>query len=115
LAAFSFQNGASLHQHEVRTTGEHVMEKSVQDYILSKLEYAYAHSSGGLTVEELLDQDAHLSGYTPEKLLGLLNVLENHKLVTAEVIVGRGEVYRLLVFETFDDLCRAKSSGSICL
>lgn len=87
----------------------------MQDYILSKLEYAYTHGSGGLTVKELLNQDVHLSEYTPEKLQRVLNVLEKHKLVTAEVIVGRGEVYRLLVFETFEDLCRAKSSGSIRL
>lgn len=94
-------------------SGSSIASLAVQNYILSKLEHAYTHGSDGITVKELLDQDLHLSEYTSEKLQNELNTLEHERLVTSEVIAGRGEVYRLLIFETFDDLCRAKTS-SIC-
>ena len=35
-------------------------------------------------------------------------------LVYAKDTEGRGKVYRPLVFDTFEDLCRAKTSGSTC-
>jgi hypothetical protein len=63
-----------------------------KEYVLSKLQ----HAKSGLTVKELLYEDAHLSGYSPEMLHRLLGTLEIARKVTADVVVGRGEVYRIL-------------------
>jgi len=61
-------------------------------YVISKLQRAPA----GLTVSELLLEDAHLSSFTKEGLHRLLAELEIACKVTADVVVGRGEVYRIL-------------------
>lgn len=72
-------------------------------YILSKLECAYAQGSGGLTVAELVDNGA---GYTLEKLHRALKAIENEKLVSVEVIPGRGVVYSIRVFDNIEELSR---------
>jgi hypothetical protein len=78
-------------------------------YITDKL---FRKATNGLTVAELLDKDSRLASYTLEELQVVLNAMEVEKLVCAEDVEGRGKVYRPLVFDTFEDLCRAKTSGS---
>ncbi|MGC1492180.1 MAG: hypothetical protein WA798_12480 [Candidatus Acidiferrum sp.] len=79
-------------------------------YIADKL---FRKATNGLTVAELLNEDARLASYTLETLQAVLSGMEADKFVCAEEVEERGKVYRPLVFDTFEDLCRAKASCSI--
>jgi hypothetical protein len=73
----------------------------------------FRSATNGLTVAELLDEDSRLASYSPDELQITMNGFETDKLVYSEHVEGRGKVYRPLVFGTFEDLCRAKTNGSI--
>jgi hypothetical protein len=79
-------------------------------YITDKL---FRRATNGLTVAELLNEDSRLANHSPNQLQAVMNALEADKLVYSEHVEGRGKVYRPLVFDTFEDLCRAKTNGSI--
>ena len=87
----------------------------MNDYILSKIEYAETHrpEGPGLTLNEILFSDAHLEKLGKNGVQKILNELEKNHLVVASVETGRGEVFRLKIFDTFDDLCRAKASSTL--
>jgi len=78
-------------------------------YITDKL---FRGATKGLTVAELLREDSQLANYRPDELQTVMDSLEADKLVYSEHVEDRGKVYRPLVFDTFEDLCRAKTSGS---
>ena len=63
-------------------------------------------SEQGLTVAELLLQ---VEGYSLESLQTAVDLLEQKKFVHHEMFDGRGKVYRPLVFETIEDLRKAKT------
>jgi hypothetical protein len=86
----------------------------MNDYVLSKIEYAETHQpeGPGLTLDEILFSDVHLEKLGKSGVQKILNELEMKHLVVASVETGRGEVFRLKIFNTFDDLCRAKVSCS---
>jgi hypothetical protein len=71
----------------------------------------FRRAKNGLTIEELLHDDPRLANHSPHEFRTMMNTLEDDKLVYSEYVEGRGRVYRLLVFETFEDLCRAKTTG----
>jgi hypothetical protein len=75
-------------------------------YITDKL---FRNATYGLTIEELLHDDARLANLSGEELQSLMNILEEDKLVCCECGESR---YRPLVFATFEDLCRAKTTSS---
>jgi hypothetical protein len=86
----------------------------MNDYILSKIEYAETHrpEGSGLTLEEILFADVHLEKLAKNGVRKILNELEEKHLVVGSVETGRGEVFRLKIFDTFDDLCRAKANST---
>jgi hypothetical protein len=87
----------------------------MSDYILSKIEYAETHrpEGPGLTLDEILFADVHLQTLGRNGVQKILNELEEKHFVFGSVETGRGEVFRLKIFDTFDDLCRAKASPSL--
>jgi hypothetical protein len=83
-----------------------VFNASSQTHVAHEL---WRHAVRGLTAAELRT-NPNLSSFAVEDLQLLLDDFEKAKIVTCEDAGERGKVYRPLVFDTVEDLSRAKAS-----
>ena len=72
---------------------------TMKSYVLSKIEYGGNEFGSptimGLTLAQILFDDAHLSGLGKDGTQRILNELEVSGAIYAELKPGRGEVYNI--------------------